>query len=124
MKKIISLAIVLLMVFTVFSCGDSNNISNDDETLKEAVVGTWELAEDSSSSRMYPRSPLEIKANGKFSFKSGEFWYGGDYYIKDGIMVIDTNYWSSDPEYKVSIENGRLKLQCEEFNPVYYERAN
>ena len=129
LKTSILLLVTLLIAFALFSCsGIVDENVTDDEELKEEIVGTWNLIKDSEDaySSDYPDSKLTIKEDGiwKSPILDRGHYGNGHYYIEDGIIVMNCRNWFSEREYKVSIEDGLLKLQYKGYTPVYYQRAN
>ena len=115
-KICILLVTVLITTFSIFSCGAS------DENLKDSIIGSWVLTEDSepSFSDDYPSKEITFESNGRCQIGG----YLGQYYIENDIIVMDCNNWFYEREYKISIKDGLLKLQYRGYSPVYYERIN
>ena len=117
------------MSFALFSCEavDGENVT-EDENLKEEIIGTWSLTKDSEDaySSDYPDSKLTIKEEGiwKSPILDSGHYGNGHYYIEEGIIVMNCRNWFSEREYKISIEDGLLKLQYKGYTPVYYLRIN
>lgn len=101
MKKVISVALMLVLVFSLVACGESNTKSQ--ETNKEVTTEAVDVTQDSSKTIANESESLE----------------------KDGKVTIGYSTYTLANEYFSAVLDG-IKKQCDEYgyDLVYYDAQN
>lgn len=126
MKKILSVMLAMLFVFTLCSCSDKNKTETGAATgavtkniNDERIIGSWGSVYSGMSSAFYLDfydggiGKASVKAGGEFSYYYFE-WYS----CGDNVMVYDGSEYQlycykmseGDAEYHLFLENGRDEL--------------
>ncbi|NLL90929.1 MAG: hypothetical protein GX222_00730 [Ruminococcaceae bacterium] len=110
MKKIIAVALIALLVFSLAACG-----KKVDEKTKE-LVGKWESTEE------FFEEVYEFKSNGEGSNENAIFSYDFKFEVKDGKLNIYQKIfgmYSDEPmTYDYSIDGDVLTL-VDEYDVTY-----
>lgn len=105
MKRIILSLVVIFAVVLLTACGSNK------------LVGTWEgKTTDGIKTTFIFEKKDKVTYKNDFGFNST-----GTYEIKDNIVTIDLEIWSSPIEYKYEIKDGKLNLTATNGYSANYE---
>ena len=105
MKKILISFVAVLSILLLTGCGKSNKL-----------IGTWEGASQDGLKASFTFEKKDVfKYNNEFIDEQT-----GKYTIKDDVVTLEIDIWSSPKEYKFEVKDGKLSLTAtDQFSPSY-----